>query len=158
MNIVNVDDIPKDIHNINIGCQDEVDTAYRLCREMELLCIELGGIGLAAPQVGIPLNLFVVNHRYSQYWINTKYTPVGSSQFWSQEGCLSIPNEIYSVLRHNKIRVQGYLLEKYNDRITSLYQNIFVDVSDLLKLVVIQHESDHCLGKLIKDIGIKVIQ
>lgn len=120
---------------------------------------EAGGIGLAAPQIGISKQLAVIklseeSERYpdmeeSEAFIifNPEITVLDDTEqgFW--EGCLSVPGLRGFVERPRKIRVD-YLDENAKP------QSIVVE--DFLA-TVFQHELDHLIGKLyvdrMKDIG-----
>lgn len=79
-----------------------------------------GGVGLAAPQIGILKKAFVVNHEGQFYrFINPSITYESEEGRFDVEGCLSIPNKIFSIKRSDKIIIrddinkelllQGYL-------------------------------------------------
>jgi len=112
-----------------------------------------GGIGLAAPQIGIPLQLTVIrvpkeSERYpeapesDEYVIfNPKitYLTEDNQGFW--EGCLSVPGLRGFVKRPKKIRV-NYLDKKAKPQ--------SIELEDFLA-TVFQHELDHLIGKLYVD-------
>ncbi len=112
-----------------------------------------GGIGLAAPQIGISKQLAVIklteeSDRYpdmedSEAFIifNPKITVLDKTEqgFW--EGCLSVPGLRGFVERPRKIRVD-FLDENAKPR--------SIEVEDFLA-TVFQHELDHLLGKLYVD-------
>ena len=112
-----------------------------------------GGIGLAAPQIGISKQLAVIklteeSDRYpdmedSEAFIifNPKITVLDKTEqgFW--EGCLSVPGLRGFVERPRKIRVD-FLDESAKPR--------SIEVEDFLA-TVFQHELDHLVGKLYVD-------
>ena len=112
-----------------------------------------GGIGLAAPQIGISKQLAVIklteeSDRYpdmedSEAFIifNPKITVLDKTEqgFW--EGCLSVPGLRGFVERSRKIRVD-FLDENAKPR--------SIEVEDFLA-TVFQHELDHLVGKLYVD-------
>ena len=112
-----------------------------------------GGIGLAAPQIGISKQLAVIklteeSNRYpdmedSEAFIifNPKITVLDKTEqgFW--EGCLSVPGLRGFVERPRKIRVD-FLDENAKPR--------SIEVEDFLA-TVFQHELDHLVGKLYVD-------
>lgn len=112
-----------------------------------------GGIGLAAPQIGISKQLAVIklteeSDRYpdmedSEAFIifNPKITVLDKTEqgFW--EGCLSVPGLRGFVERPRKIRVD-FLDENAKPR--------YIEVEDFLA-TVFQHELDHLVGKLYVD-------
>lgn len=114
---------------------------------------EYGGIGLAAPQVGISKQLAVIkleeeNERYPEAPISKEYAIFNpkikvldetQQEFW--EGCLSVPGLRGLVSRPRRIQV-NYLDQAAKPR--SLV------VEDFLA-TVFQHELDHLKGKLFID-------
>ncbi len=114
---------------------------------------EYGGIGLAAPQVGISKQLAVIkleeeNERYPEAPISKEYVIFNpkikvldetQQEFW--EGCLSVPGLRGLVSRPRRIQV-NYLDQAAKPR--SLV------VEDFLA-TVFQHELDHLKGKLFID-------
>ncbi len=122
---------------------------YNIFMEMERICCDNNGVGLAAPQIGIAWNLFVVKG-FGRF-VNCSFTPVGEEQLDSLEGCLSLRDEHgrlerYLVKRYARIRLSGKVLE-------DLSLNPFsAEISDF-RAIVCQHEAHHCQGILISDIG-----
>jgi peptide deformylase len=111
-----------------------------------------GGIGLAAPQIGIPLQAAVIKlsgtNRYQQdlqlettFFFNPKVTVLSDSSqgFW--EGCLSVPGLRGFVERPQHIRVE-YLDHKGQE--ATMETKTFLST-------VIQHELDHLFGILYVD-------
>jgi peptide deformylase len=111
-----------------------------------------GGIGLAAPQIGVSLKMAVIElpttNRYGQevkldrtFFINPKMKVLDSTHqsFW--EGCLSVPGLRGLVPRPQKIEV-SYLDELGQSQTM---------VADGFLATVIQHELDHLWGKLYVD-------
>ncbi len=134
---------------------DEIESEQtrRLVKDMVQTMHELGGIGLAAPQIGESVQLAVIeippnSERYPHrdpfplsVLINPRVRVIDKTEqeFW--EGCLSIPNLRGLVVRPRQISVD-YLDHKGESR------NIVVE--DFLATVV-QHELDHLLGVLFID-------
>lgn len=99
------------------------------------------GIGLAAPQVGINEQIFVVDTGKDAFAvINPKIIKSVGSEI-SEEGCLSIPHLQVAVKRAKEVEVE--FLDEDN-------QLVRAKVSGLLSKVF-QHENDHLNGKLITD-------
>lgn len=104
------------------------------------------GIGLAANQVDLPFQMFVINPTgerdsgQEMVFINPILnTPKGSSD--AEEGCLSLPGVYGQVARPEQIHVTGYDL-----------QGTPIDVvAKGLLARVIQHEFDHLQGTLFID-------
>jgi peptide deformylase len=124
----------------------------RLIDDMIETMIDAGGLGLAAPQVHVPLRLFVFHlpaARLAQgdgdatepemppeAVINPAFTPIGEEQRLGWEGCLSIPGLRAAVPRFAQIR----------------YAGVSRDGSPIereaagLHAVIVQHEYDHLDG------------
>lgn len=113
---------------------------------------DVGGMGIAAPQVDIPLQLFIMsskpNSRYPSaphmaqtVVINPVITASSSQQEKGWEGCLSVPGLRGFVPRSNQVQVRyqtsdGEILEtEYDGFIARIFQ----------------HEADHLHGKLFTD-------
>lgn len=98
------------------------------------------GVGLAAPQIGISLRLAVAEVENTIYFlINPEITSLSQEKILSEEGCLSLPGEFFTLLR--------------SETVTIRYQNE-KGISKKLRATgflatVIQHEVDHLDGILI---------
>ena len=110
------------------------------------------GVGLAAPQIGLPIRVVVVDldvlsEDYPEYkgfrkaYINAHILEVSGEEVSMEEGCLSLPGIHESVKRGNKIRV------KYLDEDLVEHDEI---VEGYLARVM-QHEFDHLDGKMFID-------
>lgn len=99
------------------------------------------GIGLAAPQIGKNINIFVVKfERYKQTFINPVIEPRGKDVLMG-EGCLSVPDLQVSIKRPEKVFIKYYDAE----------WNYHEDEFGAIVSRIIQHEYDHLIGKLIID-------
>jgi peptide deformylase len=109
------------------------------------------GIGLAAPQIGKSIRLFVVDGTiledeptlkdFKQAFINPTIVDESGTEWPFEEGCLSIPNIREDVSRKEKLKI------KYYDEAWQLREEEF----DGMKARIIQHEYDHIEGKLFID-------
>ena len=105
------------------------------------------GIGLAANQVGVDLNLFIIDishtddNEYPRIFINGEITSSQGESIFS-EGCLSIPEVALEVTRPEVISF------KYQDINEKWHEEEF----DGLLSRAIQHEIDHLNGVLIIDL------
>lgn len=103
------------------------------------------GVGLAAPQVGVPLQLFVVrrDQPFGVHYVfaNPVVVPVGHMQCSLPEGCLSLPDITVSVRRHWCVRITAQNLSG---------EPFSMDLEGLPARIV-QHEADHLIGRLITD-------
>lgn len=110
------------------------------------------GVGLAAPQIGLPIRLLVVDldvlsdeypelKDYRKAFINAHIVETDGEEISMDEGCLSLPGIHESVKRQNRIRLQ-YLDESMqpHDEYVEGY---------LAR--VLQHEIDHLDGKMFID-------
>lgn len=99
------------------------------------------GVGLAAPQVGINEQIFVIDTgKDALAAINPRIIRASGSET-AEEGCLSIPNLQVSIKRATELEVE-FIDE--NDHV------VRATISGLL-VKVFQHEYDHLQGKLILD-------
>jgi peptide deformylase len=120
------------------------------------------GVGIAAPQVGQSIQLFVVDAHalmkpdpddpnweppkedltgFKQVFINPVLIAETGETWGYREGCLSIPNIIETVTRRSKIVLA------YSD----LAGNRFTEPFEGLRARIIQHEYDHLQGILFTD-------
>ncbi|GIJ94706.1 peptide deformylase [Capnocytophaga stomatis] len=117
------------------------------------------GVGLAAPQIGLPIRLFVIDaspfgededltaeeqeflKNFRKTFINAKILEETGDKWNFNEGCLSIPGVREDVLRHKKLTI-SYLDESFTP------QELTVDG---LAARIIQHEYDHIEGILFTD-------
>lgn len=117
------------------------------------------GVGLAAPQIGLPIRLFLVDTTpfaededltaeeqkslkdFKRVFINAKITKEEGDEWAFNEGCLSIPDVREDVFRQPKITIE-YVDENFKSHTESF---------DGLIARVIQHEYDHIEGVLFTD-------
>jgi peptide deformylase len=125
---------------------DEVDgSVEKLVEEMFEVLEEEGGIGLAAPQIGVPLRLIIVSipgdqGREELALVNPVVTqPEGWQEY--EEGCLSVPGIYEKVRRRAKITVEA--LDLAGAPIALTYEKF--------PATVFQHELDHLDGVLFID-------
>ena len=121
---------------------DEIDgTIAQLAEDMFPPMYEVQGIGLAAPQVGVQKRLFVFDiGEGPQVLINP--TLVESDGEWSyDEGCLSLPELSYEIVRPKEVHISGYDLEG---------DEVSIEADELLARLF-QHELDHLDGVLLLD-------
>lgn len=109
------------------------------------------GIGIAAPQIGKSIRLFVVDGTtlddeptlvdFKRIFVNPTILDETGDEWDFEEGCLSIPNIREDVARPEKVRI------KYFDENWKAHEEEF----DGMKARIIQHEYDHLEGKLFID-------
>ncbi len=117
------------------------------------------GVGLAAPQIGLPIRMFLVDtepfsedddlsekekeqmKNFKKTFINAQILEEDGDEWAFNEGCLSIPDVREDVFRQPKIKIQ------YQD------ENFETHVEEYEGLIarVIQHEYDHIEGILFTD-------
>jgi peptide deformylase len=119
----------------------------RIVAQMLELMYEHKGLGLAAPQVALPFQIFVMNlkgdpnaRELERVYINPMISDKRGS-VEGEEGCLSFPGLYQKVRRAKQIRVQAYDQQG---------QPIDRELSDM-EARVVQHETDHLFGKLFID-------
>ncbi|SOC81307.1 peptide deformylase [Salinimicrobium sediminis] len=141
-------DIEQDYPNLKELIQNMWDTMYGAY-----------GVGLAAPQVGLPIRIFLVDtspfaedeeltekekkelESLKKVFINATILEDMGDEWAFNEGCLSIPDIREDVFRKPKIKIE-YFDEDFNKH-TEEY--------DGLAARVIQHEYDHIEGILFTD-------
>ncbi len=96
------------------------------------------GLGLAAPQVGLPYRAFVMRAENIIGVFNPKIVDISSEMVYLEEGCLSYPNLWVKIKRPKKIKV----------RFTNPDGQTETRVFDGMSARVFQHETDHLDGIL----------
>lgn len=141
-------DITKDYPSFDILLANMFETMYNAF-----------GVGLAAPQIGLPIRLFLVDTSpfsedeglseeeqnslkdFKRVFINAKITKEEGDEWAFNEGCLSIPDVREDVFRQPKITIE------YVDENFKPHKEVF----EGLIARVIQHEYDHIEGVLFTD-------
>jgi peptide deformylase len=118
------------------------ETIRRLVEKMTDVMIERKGIGLAGPQVGVPLRLFIVSlsgtRENVRAYINPTVTLHGDLDE-VEEGCLSVPGVWAKIRRYKKATVTA----------TDLEGRQFTEEAEGLYARCLQHEYDHIEGTVI---------
>lgn len=105
------------------------------------------GVGLAANQVGSELSIFVIDqelaktNNVSDVFINPEITEHFKEEDEMEEGCLSIPEYYAPVKRAKKIKIKA--LDENGKKIKFKARGFLARV--------LQHETDHLNGVIIKD-------
>ena len=141
-------DIDKDYPDLDI-----------LIENMRETMVNANGVGLAAPQIGKSIRLFIINAApfsedneleaeeraflatFDKVFINAKILKEEDDEWVFNEGCLSIPDINEDVFRQERITVE-YLDEKFEKH---------TEVFDGLAARIFQHEYDHIEGILFTD-------
>ncbi len=128
----------------------EKDLEGDLIEDMFETMYAAGGVGLAAPQIGKSLNLFVIDSTPMEEdeskglkgaFINTQIIEESGDSWAFEEGCLSIPGVREDVNRQPEVRI------KYRDEHFEEKEETFTGVIAR----IIQHEYDHTQGVLFTD-------
>ena len=110
------------------------------------------GVGLAAPQIGKAIRLFIVDASpyekedpgvagFHRAFINAKITERSGEEKLFNEGCLSLPGIREDISRKSVIKIE------YSDENFEFHEDVFEGI----KARIIQHEYDHIEGKLLID-------
>jgi peptide deformylase len=114
----------------------------QLVSDMAQTMYEAPGIGLAATQVNVHLQVIVIDlsdeRNQLQVFINPEITWASEEKKVWQEGCLSVPDFYDEVLRPSEVKVKALDIEG----------KPFEIHVDGLMAVCIQHEMDHLKGKV----------
>lgn len=129
------------------------DDLRKLVADLATTMYASGGVGLAAPQIGVPLRVFIVDmlngrpQRPGQpssqllVAVNPKIWPVDAAVKRDAERCLSFPTAVETIPRATKVALKAYLHTG-----EPFAMNAGADLGRAL-----QHEYDHLDGKLIID-------
>lgn len=115
------------------------DNIRQLVEKMTDIMLKNGGIGLAGPQIGVPLRLFIISldgtREGVKVYINPTVTPTDELDS-VDEGCLSVPGVSTKIRRYKKCTVTA----------TDLDGNKSSKEAEGLLARALQHESDHING------------
>lgn len=118
---------------------------HAVAKRMLAIMHEAPGVGLAAPQIGLPWRLFVANHTQQpeddRIYINPVLSEPTAESGLHQEGCLSLPDIQVDMRRPIGVTISAY----------DLNGEPFTLTSDEFLARIWQHEFDHLEGKLIID-------
>ena len=147
-----LDQIAKPVEKID-------DSIIDLAHQMLPIMYDTNGVGLAAPQVGVSLRMFVLDvpapedeeghplpvnspgeiqllPQMPMAFINPEVTPIGTETSEMDEGCLSVPKLYAPVKRPEKVMLKATLLDG---------REICIECAGLLARAI-QHENDHLDG------------
>ena len=128
----------------------DTDALHLLLTDMFDTMHAASGAGLAAPQIGVDLQVVIFgtdefNPRYPNapvvprtVLLNPVIEPLGDAEENDWEGCLSVPGLRGKVPRFSAIRYTGF--DQYGDAIDRTVTGFHARV--------VQHECDHLIGKL----------
>lgn len=132
------DDIEKGSLDVKTLAADMFETMYGA-----------SGVGLAAPQIGKSIRMFVVDGEpmeeelkdFKKVFINPEILEEEGEEWAFEEGCLSIPGIRAEVYRPEKLRI------RYYDEDWQEHDEVYEGVAAR----IIQHEYDHIEGVLFTD-------
>ena len=122
---------------------------HALIADMFDTMADAGGVGLAAPQIGVSLKVVIFGFEHSARYpdappvpltvlLNPVITPLDDTEEDGWEGCLSVPGLRGWVPRYARIRYQGF--DPYGNAIDRSVEGFHARV--------VQHECDHLIGTL----------
>lgn len=137
------------LKKIGIDINQDYPELKQLISDMFDTMYHASGVGLAAPQIGLPIRLFIVDTGededgtpgYKKVFINAQILEETGEPWAFNEGCLSIPDIRENIMRKPNIKIK-YLDENFVEH---------TDDVDGMPARVIQHEYDHIEGKLFTD-------
>ena len=147
------------LRKVGVDIDKDYENLTQLIENMQETMVNANGIGLAAPQIGKAIRLFIVDTspfkkdedldekerdflaNFKKIFINAKILKEEGEEWAFNEGCLSIPDITEDVFRQEKITIE-YLDENFEKH---------TDVLDGLAARVVQHEYDHIEGILFTD-------
>lgn len=113
-----------------------------LMTRMTEVMVELGGVGISAPQIGVSKRVIGFRHEDQIIMVcNPIIVAVSEEMQFSDEGCLSCPDESVAVRRHVGVAITGQSVDG---------EESLIKVAGF-SARIIQHEIDHLNGKLILD-------
>ncbi len=125
------------------GDVEKIDSwLLQVIERMKQLMESHEGVGLAAPQVGLPLRLFVMAEKAKADQAIAVINPVlelGSETLEAEEGCLSLPGIRGQVIRAKSVTLTGYDVKG---------GPVSMPLEDFPARIA-QHENDHLDGVLI---------
>ena len=123
------------------------DSVREIISKMRQTMLEANGVGLAANQIGLDLQIFVISKELADEsnapdaYINPVLVNTSPEQDEMEEGCLSLPDYWTSVKRSKKVHIRA--LDEDGNKIKLRARGFLARV--------FQHEYDHLCGIMIKD-------
>jgi len=147
------------LRKVGVDIDKDYPNLAELIENMQETMVNAQGVGLAAPQVGLAIRLFLVDaspfgaddeleedereflSNFNKVFINAKMLKEEGEEWAFNEGCLSIPDVREDVFRKERITIE-YFDENFEKH---------TDVIDGIAARVVQHEYDHIEGILFTD-------
>lgn len=147
------------LRKVGVDISEDYPNLEKLIEDMKETMYNASGVGLAAPQIGRAIRLFVIDatpfaedeelsqeerdylSNFKKVFINAKILKEEGDEWPFSEGCLSIPKINEDVFRQESVTIE-YLDENFEKH---------TEVIDGLAARIIQHEYDHIEGILFTD-------
>jgi peptide deformylase len=147
------------LRKVGVAIDQNYPNLTELIENMRETMVNAQGVGLAAPQIGLAIRLFIVDTSpfgndedlddaernflgdFKKVFINAKILKEEGDDWAFNEGCLSIPDIREDVFRQEKVTIE-YFDENFVKH---------TDVINGLAARVVQHEYDHIEGILFTD-------
>lgn len=147
------------LRKVGVTVDKDYPNLDELIQNMKETMVNASGVGLAAPQIGKAIRLFIINakpfseddeleddereflSKFERIFINAKILKEEGEEWVFNEGCLSIPDVREDVFREEKVTIE-YLDENFEKH---------VEVIDGIAARIVQHEYDHIEGVLFTD-------
>ncbi len=147
------------LRKVGVDISEDYPNLENLIEDMKETMYNASGVGLAAPQIGKAIRLFVIDatpfaededlsqeerdylSNFKKVFINAKILKEEGDEWPFSEGCLSIPKINEDVFRQETVTIE-YLDENFKKH---------TEVIDGLAARVVQHEYDHIEGILFTD-------
>ena len=132
---------------------EEAAEIIKLGEKMIQLCVDNGGVGLAAPQVGVHKRMFVWMNGTSTFQIVMNPTWFQSEQKKTNlvEACLSYPKQNYFLQRYKRILARFETWSPAESKIYKWKKDLSGERS-----YIFQHETDHLDGITIATKGVNI--
>jgi len=148
------------LRKVGVDIDKDYPELDALIENMRETMVNASGVGLAAPQIGKAIRLFIINatpfsededlekeereflSQFNKVFINAKIIKEEGNDWVFNEGCLSIPDIREDVFRQEKVTIE-YLDEKFEKH---------TDVIEGIAARIVQHEYDHIEGILFTDL------
>jgi peptide deformylase len=115
------------------------DDIHRLVDDMFETMYDAPGVGLAAPQIGVSLQVVVMDIGDGPFHLINPVMDDLSGSWSYEEGCLSVPERFWPIKRYSYARASGLALDG---------RHVAYEGDELMGRVL-QHELDHLEGTLL---------
>ncbi|WP_111709221.1 peptide deformylase [Lutibacter citreus] len=147
------------LRKVGVDIDKDYPNLDELIENMKETMVNASGVGLAAPQIGKAIRLFIINatpfsedeelekaereflSKFDRVFINAKIIKEEGDEWAFNEGCLSIPDIREDVFREEKITIE-YLDENFEKHVEEI---------NGIAARIVQHEYDHIEGILFTD-------